>query len=315
MSSTGDVPLQDDNANPDDTTIAASDTNSVSNAVSTDDNNNETNSNASSVHSNDDDADIIYDFEPIKKHQPDNDLDNHTILSAASQPSSNNNNVINEIPPEPPPTPKAPIDNLQATILDVLDPNPPPNATQRDPKAKDDINPEITEENIVVNEVDNRPSTQRYAMRSQVEPKVQYHFSSKYGFTFAQFIHNMKSNIVEPKAPSIFSSRFGLAFTQISAREGLRRFGERAANALITEWLQLDQLDEFEGVKFASITPENRKKALHLVQLIKEKRCGKIKGRNCADERKQSSYISEEDATSPTVHGEAVLISCMIDGH
>ena len=152
-------------------------------------------------------------------------------------------------------------------------------------------------------------------MRTQVDPKVPDDFSSTHGFTFAQFIHNIQPKVTEPKAPSIFSNRFRFAFTQMSAREGLSRFGERAANALITEWLQLDQLEVFEGAKFMSVTAENRKKTLRLVQLIKEKRCGKIKGRTCADGRKQRSYISEEDATSPTVHGEAVLISCMMDGH
>ena len=314
----GAIDLEPNNVNPDGNAPHTPTDDSASSADPFTSVDNETSSTTSSNHDdNDADTDIVYDFDPIEERPTENVPDNHSIQSAASQPSSDNDDVIDDIPPEPPPPIpiNGPPDTLQATIQDVIDPLSPSDVSQRNSHAKDDINPEITEENIIDNVTDARPSTQRYAMRSQVEPRVQPHFSSKDGFTFAQFVNDLKSEIVEPKAPSIFSSRYGFAFTQMSAREGLRRFGERAANALITEWLQLDRLDVFEGVKFASITPENRKKALRLVQLIKEKRCGKIKGRTCADGRKQRSYIAEEDATSPTVHGEAVLISCMMDGH
>ena len=99
----------------------------------------------------------------------------------------------------------------------------------------------------------------------------------------------------------------------MSANEGLKRFGEKAADALIKEWKQLDELDVFEGMFFNQLTSEDRSKALRLVQLIKEKRCGKIKGRTCADGRKQRSYINPEEATSPTVSTEALLITLMID--
>ena len=51
------------------------------------------------------------------------------------------------------------------------------------------------------------------------------------------------------------------------------------------------------------------------MQLIKEKRCGRIKGRTCADGRKQRKYILPEDATSPTVSSDAVLLSFMWDVH
>jgi Reverse transcriptase (RNA-dependent DNA polymerase) len=46
---------------------------------------------------------------------------------------------------------------------------------------------------------------------------------------------------------------------------------------------------------------------------LKKKRCGKIKGRGCADGRKQREYTSKEDASSPTVLIEAVMLSCVID--
>ena len=46
---------------------------------------------------------------------------------------------------------------------------------------------------------------------------------------------------------------------------------------------------------------------------LKQKRCGRIKGRGCADGRKQRVWTTKEDATSPTVSTEAVLLTSIID--
>ena len=47
---------------------------------------------------------------------------------------------------------------------------------------------------------------------------------------------------------------------------------------------------------------------------LKKKRIdGNIKRRTVAGEKKQRSYITREDASSPTVATEAVLMTCIID--
>ena len=46
---------------------------------------------------------------------------------------------------------------------------------------------------------------------------------------------------------------------------------------------------------------------------LKEKRCGTIKGRGCADGRKQRLYKTKEETSSPTVKNESLFISCLID--
>ena len=48
----------------------------------------------------------------------------------------------------------------------------------------------------------------------------------------------------------------------MSAKEGLKRYGKRAAEALIVEWKQLDEKKVFHGVKFQDTTYEQRSKAL-----------------------------------------------------
>ena len=46
---------------------------------------------------------------------------------------------------------------------------------------------------------------------------------------------------------------------------------------------------------------------------LKRKRCGTVKGRGCADGRKQRRYIPKEDASSPTVTTESVFLTALID--
>jgi hypothetical protein len=46
---------------------------------------------------------------------------------------------------------------------------------------------------------------------------------------------------------------------------------------------------------------------------LKQKRDGKIKWRTVAGGNKQRDYISKEDASSPTVVTETLLLSCIID--
>ena len=62
-----------------------------------------------------------------------------------------------------------------------------------------------------------------------------------------------------------------------------------------------------------SLSKEHKRAALNYLMFLKEKRCGTIKGRRCADGRKQRMYTPKDAASSPTVAIESVLISCTID--
>ena len=47
--------------------------------------------------------------------------------------------------------------------------------------------------------------------------------------------------------------------------------------------------------------------------ILKQKRNGTIKVRGCADKRKQRQHTTKEEASSPTVAIESVMLSCVID--
>ena len=103
--------------------------------------------------------------------------------------------------------------------------------------------------------------------------------------------------------------------TQYSVRKGLKVFGKEGADAVISEMTQLDTRGVIEPKKRSMLTIDERRRALAYLMFLKKKRCGKIKGRGCADGRKQRIYKSKEETSAPTVAIESVFISCAIDAH
>ena len=69
------------------------------------------------------------------------------------------------------------------------------------------------------------------------------------------------------------------------------------------------------ALKHDILTRSQKKVALRAINLIKEKRSGKLKGRTCADGRPQICYITKEDASSPTISLEDFFTRLIIDAH
>jgi Reverse transcriptase (RNA-dependent DNA polymerase)/Zinc knuckle len=102
-------------------------------------------------------------------------------------------------------------------------------------------------------------------------------------------------------------------FSQHSMRAGLKLFGERGTEAVLKELKQLHDRGVMEPKKASEMSREDRYQALSYLMFLKEKRDGVIKGRGCADGRKQRAYIPKEEASSPTVSTEAVFLTSVID--
>ena len=100
---------------------------------------------------------------------------------------------------------------------------------------------------------------------------------------------------------------------QMSLKAGLRTFGDDGLKAVEKEMRQLHDRDVMKPVHKGCLTVEQWREALAYLMFLKRKRCGKIKGRGCADGRKQRAYITKEDSTVPTVSTEAVSLTAVID--
>ena len=83
--------------------------------------------------------------------------------------------------------------------------------------------------------------------------------------------------------------------------------------ALLKEFGQLHKYDTFDPQRIDKLTPKQKREALNIITMIKEKRSGTIKARACADGRDQRRYIAKEDVASPTIQLESLIMSMIID--
>ena len=100
---------------------------------------------------------------------------------------------------------------------------------------------------------------------------------------------------------------------QMTAKRGLKQFGTAGAEAIMNELKQIVYRKVMEGRKSGELTTAQKKAALKYLMFLKQKRCGKIKGRGCADGRKQRLYKSKDETSSPTITTEALFITCLVD--
>ena len=105
----------------------------------------------------------------------------------------------------------------------------------------------------------------------------------------------------------------------MSAKAGIKKFGDRAIAAMLSEYRQLNNgpmpgKPVFGCINPDDLTSEEKKRALEAVNLIKKKRCGKLKSRTCANGSKQKKFLRYgEIISSPTVSLEAIIGTLLID--
>jgi hypothetical protein len=114
---------------------------------------------------------------------------------------------------------------------------------------------------------------------------------------------------LQPAEPDVVAA----IMTQLSLKAGLKNWGERGYKAAHAEMKQLHMRDTFKPLHWKDMTKAQRKSILESHLFLKEKRSGEIKGRTVAGGNKQQrDFISKEDASSPTVSTEAVLLTAVI---
>jgi len=99
-------------------------------------------------------------------------------------------------------------------------------------------------------------------------------------------------------------------FTMLSVKSGLKKWGEKAREAIMSELRLFITEEVFKKVK--SPTEEQRRAALRIHCFITEKRDGRIKARAVADGRSQTRYL-EEQTYSPTVKLESIMLCSIVD--
>jgi hypothetical protein len=98
-----------------------------------------------------------------------------------------------------------------------------------------------------------------------------------------------------------------------SLSKGLKKFGQRGHDAAFGEMKQLHNRVVFVPTSIDSLTSLERKRAMESLIFLVEKRDGRVKARTCANGSTQREYTDRDEAASPTVMTEAVLITGVIE--
>ena len=101
--------------------------------------------------------------------------------------------------------------------------------------------------------------------------------------------------------------------TQYSLGNGLKLYGEKRLQATKNELTQQHDLDMFELLDADSLTNHDKKNAIASLMILTKKRDESIKGRACADDRKECESTDKLDAASPTVMLESIFITATIN--
>ena len=89
--------------------------------------------------------------------------------------------------------------------------------------------------------------------------------------------------------------------------------GQRSKIAAKAKMKQLHWQNSFRPIKWTKLSDKQKKTMLESHILMKQKHSREIKGRTVAGGNKQCDYIDKEDASSPTVATESVILTSIID--
>ena len=153
----------------------------------------------------------------------------------------------------------------------------------------------------IIEEQTTRRSTRARKQTKSYEPSMK---GKSYDYSAAQIElanHQFQPQVVE------------LILTQMTLKSALKAWGNAATVAAEAEMKQLHWRNSFRPVRWSSLTQQQKDMVLESHIFLTQKRTGEIKGRTVAGGNKQRNYIEKEDASSPTVATESVILTSVID--
>jgi hypothetical protein len=133
---------------------------------------------------------------------------------------------------------------------------------------------------------------------------------SKVAMSMAQMSVKLMSNGMHHNADMV-----GMVMAQLSLKAAIKKWGDKAKYAVTAEMKQLHWRNSYKPKHWHELSKRQKEKHAILEShvFVEEKRDGKLKARKVIKGNKQLDYITKEDASSPTVSAEAVMLTCIID--
>lgn len=99
-----------------------------------------------------------------------------------------------------------------------------------------------------------------------------------------------------------------IMMTQYGLQKGLKMFGDKGVAAVHKVMQQLHDREVLVPVDAKTMSWQERAEALRYHTFLKEKSSGVVKGRGCADGRKQRQFIDKDSASSPMISTKALFL-------
>ena len=252
---------------------------------------------------NDDDAEAEDNPEPIQQQQPqpnDNENDPHAITTDEDIPEENETTE-----PEPETEPD---DATEATEAAPTEP---------------------TGENIDLNADEDQPTDPQPRRSTRVSKPVQAYKPTLSGKSYdaESFVAQVMNRAVYDDEYALMMVRtitelrdrtargdIGVSFAEtFSLSKGYKVLGDSGRKAAFNEVDQLHKRGVFEPINPSKLSKAERAKVLESLIFLTQKRDGSSKARTCVNGSPQRLWMNKEEAASPTVLLESVLLTSVID--
>ena len=275
--------------------------------------------------SDDDDSDgsdTDNDLIELQNENADVDEDQNQNHPVEPEEAAANNNANDEIAPPAVTTDEEP---------DATDAE--PNETDAEPESDTDAEPETEAEenteteqaNIGAEDANNdqpRRSTRESKPTKLYEPSMsgqEYKtnnlvtqilnhaiYNKEYALMMVRVISEMRDRSLNEKHEMSFAETYSLS-------KGYKVLGKAGEDAAIGEVSQLHKRGVFDPVDVSTLTEEERSRVLDSLIFLTQKRDRSAKARTCVDGRPQRLWMDKDEAASPTVLLESVLLTSVID--
>jgi hypothetical protein len=142
----------------------------------------------------------------------------------------------------------------------------------------------------------------------EIEGKIKDHHVDEYNPQLAMVIARCIADI-NTKATAQGES-FG---QQYILQKGLKKFKKSGEDAAAKELDQLHKRNCFSPINVSELSAEDKRKAQEALMFLTEKRDKSIKGRLVYNGKPTREWLSREDAASPTVALESIMLTAIVD--
>ncbi|MGC9294940.1 MAG: hypothetical protein ACP5E8_06680, partial [Thermoplasmata archaeon] len=130
----------------------------------------------------------------------------------------------------------------------------------------------------------------------------------EYDQQYAMLIANCMAEI-NAKA-TMYGSCYG---QQYILQKGLKKFKKAGEDAASKELEQLHKRNCFTPMDVTKLSPEEKRKTMEALMFLTEKRDKSIKERMVYNDKPTREWLSREDAASPTVALESIMLTAIVD--